>query len=218
MSRISMLHAFSSRHPFFSGLSSLQSEINFLSSRVSSLVRRSSSKNSATVMPKAAQHRSMVLTVGLLPRFIMLEIVDYGRSACFANWYFDHPRSSRRADIRAIKSISFTTSLRYNFIQKVRSSVRTNGLYRFIVHLRLSSIERNDVERRTINLSFKRVQKNTARPLQKKTLARPISGMASISFDWLGLYLLYVLEHRVNNIVNLSSILCGKLFHLLCKE
>lgn len=74
------------------------------------------------------QHRSIVETVGLFPRFIMLEIMDCEIFASFASWYFDHPHSSRNSVIRAIKSISFTTSPHFNFIRKVRISVRTNRL------------------------------------------------------------------------------------------
>ena len=58
----------------------------------------------------------------------MLEIVDCEIFASFASWYFDHPHSSRNSVIRAIKFISFTTSPHFNFIRKVRISVRTNRL------------------------------------------------------------------------------------------
>ena len=95
------------------------------SSSEKSFVRRSSQK---TQQPKA-QQLSIVETVGLLPRSIMLEIVDWDKSASFASGYFDHLCSSRSSEIRAIKSISFTTSLHYNFIPKIRSSVSTNRLY-----------------------------------------------------------------------------------------
>lgn len=57
------------------------------SSSEKSFVSRSSQKNSATEIPKAAQQLSIVETVGLLPRFIMLEIVDWDKSASFASWY-----------------------------------------------------------------------------------------------------------------------------------
>ena len=122
---------------FISGLRFLQSEMSLRSSSEKSFVRRLSQKNSATEIPKAAQQLSIVETVGLLPRFIMLEIVDWDTSASFASWYFDHPRSSRSSEIRTIKSLSFTTSLHYNFIPKLRSSIRTNRLYSITVHLRI---------------------------------------------------------------------------------
>lgn len=111
-----------------SGDSLRQSLTSFRSSSVSSFSRKSLLKNSATVIPNAWQHRSIVETVGLFPRFIMLEIVDCEIFASFASYYFDHPRSSRSSVIRAIKSISFTTSPHFNFIRKVRISVRANRL------------------------------------------------------------------------------------------
>ena len=77
----------SSNSFFISGIRCLQSEMSLRSSSEKSFVSRSSQKNSATEIPKAAQQLSIVETVGLLPRFIMLEIVDWDKSASFASWY-----------------------------------------------------------------------------------------------------------------------------------
>lgn len=87
-----------------SGNSLRQSLTSFRSSSVSFFSCKSLLKNSATIIPNAWQHRSIVETVGLFPRFIMLEIVDCEIFASFASWYFDHPRSSRSSVIRLSNS------------------------------------------------------------------------------------------------------------------